>query len=128
MGKKMGINSKAEEGRARKAATKEAEKEKVRDEKQKQEELKALDDASKLAPHEVLSRAFENFMKNKKYPEKHKIDYIIHGDDPCLLPDGTDAYAHAKKLGRFKLVGRRRVPCLGVLLFFRLGWLAQSSV
>jgi glycerol-3-phosphate cytidylyltransferase-like family protein len=35
---------------------------------------------------------------------KHKIDYIIHGDDPCLLPDGTDAYAHAKKLGRFKMV------------------------
>lgn len=37
---------------------------------------------------------------------KHKIDYIIHGDDPCLLPDGTDAYAHAKKLGRFKMVRR----------------------
>jgi hypothetical protein len=35
---------------------------------------------------------------------KHKIDYIIHGDDPCLLPDGSDAYAHAKKLGRFKMV------------------------
>lgn len=35
---------------------------------------------------------------------KHKIDYIIHGDDPCLLPDGTDAYEHAKKLGRFKMV------------------------
>lgn len=35
---------------------------------------------------------------------KHRIDYIIHGDDPCLLPDGTDAYAHAKKLGRFKMV------------------------
>jgi len=33
---------------------------------------------------------------------KHKIDYIIHGDDPCLLPDGSDAYAHAKKLGRFR--------------------------
>lgn len=37
---------------------------------------------------------------------KHRIDYIIHGDDPCLLPDGSDAYAHAKKLGRFKMVGR----------------------
>jgi ethanolamine-phosphate cytidylyltransferase len=29
---------------------------------------------------------------------KHRIDYIVHGDDPCLLPDGTDAYAHAKKV------------------------------
>ncbi|PNW75736.1 hypothetical protein CHLRE_12g539000v5 [Chlamydomonas reinhardtii] len=37
---------------------------------------------------------------------KHRIDYIIHGDDPCLLPDGSDAYAHAKKLGRFKMVKR----------------------
>eukprot|EP00775_Hariotina_reticulata_P012936 gene12936-13064_t len=37
---------------------------------------------------------------------KHKIDYIIHGDDPCLLPDGSDAYAHAKKLGRFKMIKR----------------------
>lgn len=36
---------------------------------------------------------------------KHKIDYVIHGDDPCLLPDGTDAYEHAKKLGRFLMVG-----------------------
>lgn len=37
---------------------------------------------------------------------KHRIDYIIHGDDPCLLPDGTDAYAHAKKLGRFRMIKR----------------------
>lgn len=36
---------------------------------------------------------------------QHKIDYVLHGDDPCLLPDGTDAYEHAKKLGRFKMVG-----------------------
>jgi len=37
---------------------------------------------------------------------KHRIDYIIHGDDPCLLPDGTDAYAYAKKLGRFRMIKR----------------------
>jgi len=37
---------------------------------------------------------------------KHRIDYIIHGDDPCLLPDGTDAYAYAKKLGRFRVIKR----------------------
>ena len=35
---------------------------------------------------------------------KHRIDYVVHGDDPCLLPDGTDAYAHAKKQGRFRMV------------------------
>eukprot|EP00967_Tisochrysis_lutea_P012597 scaffold14130_cov37-Tisochrysis_lutea.AAC.5 len=43
---------------------------------------------------------------------KHKIDYIIHGDDPCLLPDGTDAYAHAKRLGRFCMVGQGGGPSL----------------
>ncbi|KAL3160740.1 hypothetical protein ABBQ32_010650 [Trebouxia sp. C0010 RCD-2024] len=37
---------------------------------------------------------------------KHRIDYVVHGDDPCLLPDGTDAYAHAKEMGRFKMVKR----------------------
>ena len=39
---------------------------------------------------------------------KHRIDYVIHGDDPCLLPDGTDAYAHAKKMGRFRMVRAAR--------------------
>eukprot|EP00193_Tetraselmis_chui_P020197 CAMPEP_0177794922 /NCGR_PEP_ID=MMETSP0491_2-20121128/25925_1 /TAXON_ID=63592 /ORGANISM="Tetraselmis chuii, Strain PLY429" /LENGTH=466 /DNA_ID=CAMNT_0019317653 /DNA_START=115 /DNA_END=1515 /DNA_ORIENTATION=+ len=37
---------------------------------------------------------------------KHRIDYIVHGDDPCLLPDGTDAYEYPKKLGRFRAVKR----------------------
>lgn len=39
---------------------------------------------------------------------KHRIDYVVHGDDPCLLPDGTDAYAHAKQMGRFKMVRTTR--------------------
>lgn len=37
---------------------------------------------------------------------RHKIDYVIHGDDPCLLPDGTDAYAFAKQMGRFRMIKR----------------------
>ena len=37
---------------------------------------------------------------------EHKIDYIVLGDDPCLLPDGTDAYALAKKAGRYKQIKR----------------------
>ena len=37
---------------------------------------------------------------------KHQIDYVVHGDDPCLLPDGTDAYSVAKRLGRFKMIKR----------------------
>ena len=38
---------------------------------------------------------------------KHNIDYVVHGDDPCLLPDGTDAYAHAKQQGRFRMVSTK---------------------
>ena len=34
---------------------------------------------------------------------RHRIDVVVHGDDPCLLPDGTDAYAHAKAQGRFRV-------------------------
>lgn len=30
--------------------------------------------------------------------EAYSIDYIIHGDDPCLV-NGQDVYASAKKLG-----------------------------
>ena len=42
---------------------------------------------------------------------KHRIDYVVHGDDPCLLPDGTDAYAHAKEMGRFKMVRDAYLAC-----------------
>jgi len=47
---------------------------------------------------------------------KHRIDYIVHGDDPCLLPDGTDAYAHAKQMGRFKMVSTALSPAMHMLL------------
>ncbi|CAI5951988.1 unnamed protein product [Closterium sp. NIES-64] len=36
----------------------------------------------------------------------HRVDFIIHGDDPCLLPDGSDAYAEAKQAGRYLEVRR----------------------
>ncbi|KAL6189278.1 hypothetical protein ACLB2K_040667 [Fragaria x ananassa] len=62
--------------------------------------LKWVDQVIANAPYEIT----EQFM-NKLFNE-HKIDYIIHGDDPCLLPDGTDAYALAKKAGRYKQIKR----------------------
>lgn len=62
--------------------------------------LKWVDDVIVNAPYEIT----EQFM-NKLFNE-YKIDYIIHGDDPCLLPDGTDAYALAKKAGRYKQIKR----------------------
>jgi ethanolamine-phosphate cytidylyltransferase len=32
--------------------------------------------------------------------EKYKIDFVVHGDDPCIV-DGKDVYESARKLGKF---------------------------
>ncbi|KAK7290413.1 hypothetical protein RIF29_04820 [Crotalaria pallida] len=62
--------------------------------------LKWVDEVIPEAPYAIT----EQFM-NRLFDE-YKIDYIIHGDDPCLLPDGTDVYAAAKKAGRYKEIKR----------------------
>lgn len=62
--------------------------------------LKWVDEVIPNAPYEIT----EEFMH--RLFNEHRIDYIIHGDDPCLLPDGTDAYALAKKVGRYKQIKR----------------------
>ncbi|KAJ6331821.1 hypothetical protein OIU76_010247 [Salix suchowensis] len=62
--------------------------------------LKWVDEVIANAPYAIT----EKFMKSLF--NEHKIDYIIHGDDPCLLPDGTDAYALAKTAGRYKQIKR----------------------
>ncbi|KAK7340104.1 hypothetical protein VNO77_20798 [Canavalia gladiata] len=62
--------------------------------------VKWVDEVIPEAPYAIT----EEFMK--KLFDEYKIDYIIHGDDPCVLPDGTDAYAHAKKAGRYKQIKR----------------------
>lgn len=62
--------------------------------------VKWVDEVIPDAPYAIT----EEFM-NKLF-NKYNIDYIIHGDDPCLLPDGTDAYALAKKAGRYKQIKR----------------------
>ncbi|KAF1883915.1 hypothetical protein Lal_00038409 [Lupinus albus] len=62
--------------------------------------VKWVDEVIPDAPYAIT----EEFM-NKLFNE-YKIDYIIHGDDPCVLPDGTDAYALAKQAGRYKQIKR----------------------
>ncbi|XP_074583530.1 ethanolamine-phosphate cytidylyltransferase-like isoform X1 [Curcuma longa] len=62
--------------------------------------VKWVDEVIHDAPYAIT----EEFMK--KLFTEYQIDYIIHGDDPCLLPDGTDAYALAKKAGRYKQIKR----------------------
>lgn len=62
--------------------------------------VKWVDEVISDAPYAIT----EDFMR--KLFDEYNIDYIIHGDDPCLLPDGTDAYALAKKVGRYKQIKR----------------------
>ncbi|XP_012079740.1 ethanolamine-phosphate cytidylyltransferase isoform X2 [Jatropha curcas] len=62
--------------------------------------LKWVDEVIANSPY-AITEQFMNTLFNE-----HKIDYIIHGDDPCLLPDGTDAYALAKRAGRYKQIKR----------------------
>lgn len=38
--------------------------------------------------------------------EKHKIDIIVHGDDPCIGADGQDVYKAVKEMGRFRTIKR----------------------
>ncbi len=37
--------------------------------------------------------------------EEYNVDYVIHGDDPCIV-DGKDVYETAKKAGKFKSIPR----------------------
>ncbi|KAI3819167.1 hypothetical protein L1987_12992 [Smallanthus sonchifolius] len=62
--------------------------------------VKCVDEVIPDAPYAIT----EEFMR--KLFDEYNIDYIIHGDDPCILPDGTDAYALAKKAGRYKQIKR----------------------
>lgn len=49
------------------------------------------------------------YIMNREYLDyvidKYNIDYVIHGDDPCIV-DGKDVYAAAKKAGKFRSIPR----------------------
>uniref|UniRef100_M4E767 ethanolamine-phosphate cytidylyltransferase n=1 Tax=Brassica campestris TaxID=3711 RepID=M4E767_BRACM len=62
--------------------------------------VKWVDEVIPDAPYAIT----EEFMK--RLFDEYLIDYINHGADPCVLPDGTDAYALAKKAGRYKKIKR----------------------
>lgn len=38
--------------------------------------------------------------------EEQNCDFVAHGDDPVLEPDGSDGYGKFKAAGRFKLFKR----------------------
>mmetsp|Transcript_736 Transcript_736/g.1703 ORF Transcript_736/g.1703 Transcript_736/m.1703 type:complete len:553 (-) Transcript_736:330-1988(-) len=49
------------------------------------------------------------YVMNEKYLayiiEKFSIDYVVHGDDPCIV-DGKDVYAAAKEAGKYQSIPR----------------------
>lgn len=49
------------------------------------------------------------YVMNREYLEyiieKYRIDYVIHGDDPCIV-DGKDVYATAKEAGKYRSIPR----------------------
>ena len=49
------------------------------------------------------------YIMNQEYLDfvirKYKIDFVVHGDDPCIV-DGKDVYATAKEDGKFRTIPR----------------------
>mmetsp|Transcript_38716 Transcript_38716/g.76225 ORF Transcript_38716/g.76225 Transcript_38716/m.76225 type:complete len:511 (+) Transcript_38716:24-1556(+) len=37
---------------------------------------------------------------------KYNVDYVVHGDDPCLDVDGNDVYDSAKRMGKYRSIAR----------------------
>ena len=37
--------------------------------------------------------------------KEHRIDYVVHGDDPCIV-DGRDVYETAQRLGKYRTIPR----------------------
>jgi len=38
--------------------------------------------------------------------DKHKIDYVVHGEDFSASDGGVDAYAFVKSVGKFQTIKR----------------------
>ena len=57
---------------------------------------KWVDEVIRNVPYDLSVEWVDGLLKG------HKIDYIAHGDDPCITKDGKDAYAYAKSIGVYK--------------------------
>lgn len=62
--------------------------------------MKWVDEILRDAPY-VLT---DDFLRT--LIETHRIDLVVHGDDPCTGANGVDAYATAKRAGRFRTIKR----------------------
>jgi len=60
---------------------------------------KFVDEIIRDAPYDLSPEWVDSLVRD------HAIDYVVHGDDPCITADGKDAYAYAKSIGRRVGVG-----------------------
>jgi ethanolamine-phosphate cytidylyltransferase len=63
------------------------------------ESCKFVDEVVPNCPY-IMSKEYLDYVI-----EKYNIDYVIHGDDPCIV-DGKDVYAVAKEAGKFRSIPR----------------------
>lgn len=59
---------------------------------------KWVDEVVENVPY-VLNEAYLNDVVFGKY----KVDYVVHGDDPCLDAEGNDVFATSKAVGKYKV-------------------------
>lgn len=64
------------------------------------ESVKWVDEVLTNVPYVLTHEFLKNLI------EKHKVDIIVHGDDPCISVDGQDVYRAVKEMGRFRTVKR----------------------
>jgi len=60
---------------------------------------KFVDEVVPACPY-VMNRDYLDYVI-----KKHNIDYVVHGDDPCIV-DGKDVYQAAKESGSFRTIPR----------------------
>lgn len=62
--------------------------------------VKWVDEVLTDVPYVVTPQFLEALIK------QHRIDIIVHGDDPCVGADGRDVYEAVKRMGRFRTIKR----------------------
>jgi ethanolamine-phosphate cytidylyltransferase len=63
------------------------------------ESCKFVDEVVSGCPY-IMTESYLNYIV-----DKYSIDYVVHGDDPCIV-DGKDVYEAAKRTGKYRSIPR----------------------
>jgi ethanolamine-phosphate cytidylyltransferase len=64
------------------------------------EAVKWVDQVIRGVPYNVTPEFLEMLVR------EYEIDYVVHGDDPCLDASGRDVYEAVKRAGKFRTIAR----------------------